>query len=338
MYNTRSSFFLLLFPDRRISFCCFIDWIGYMQKDAKIYIAGHTGLVGSAIVRKLQESGYSNLVVRTRQELDLLDQEAVYDFYKTEKPVYVINSAARVWWIKANMTYPADFLYENIQIQNNIIWWAHLYDVKKLLFLWSSCIYPRGCPQPMKEEYLLDGKPEPTNEWYALAKIMGIKLCEKIHEQFGKNFISCMPTNIYGPGDNFDLESSHVIPGLIRRMHEAKMGNIDQVVVRWTGNSRREFLYVDDLADACVWLMNHYADKQFLNIWTGEDISIKELAHTIKDIVGYEGELFFDITKPDGMPRKLLDVSNVNTAGWKHSTDFIFWLGKSYEYFQETYI
>jgi GDP-L-fucose synthase len=309
-----------------------------MEKHAKIYVAGHTGLVWSAIVRKLTQDGYSNLLLRTRQELDLLDQQAVYDFYAQERPTYVINSAARVWWIKANMTYPADFLYENLQIQNNIIRWAHLHDVKKLLFLGSSCIYPRSCPQPMKEEYLMDGKCEPTNEWYAIAKISWLKLCEYIHSQYNKPFISCMPTNIYGPGDNFDPEHSHVIPGLMRRMHEAKINNTNEVVIWWSGNSRREFLYVDDLADACVWLMHHYNEKQFLNIGTGEDMSIKELAYIIKDVVGYDGELVFDTTKPDGMPRKLLDVRSVNGAGRKHSTDFIFWLGKSYEYFQETYI
>lgn len=307
-----------------------------MQKDAKIYIAGHTGLVGSAIVRKLQESGYSNLVVRTRQELDLLDQEAVYDFYKTEKPVYVINSAARVWWIKANMTYPADFLYENIQMQNNIIWGAHLYGVEKLLFLGSSCIYPRNSQQPIKEEYFLDGKLEPTNEAYAIAKIAGMKLCEKIFDQYNKPFISCMPTNIYWPGDNFSEESGHVIPALIKRMYEAKINWVNEISIWWTWTNRREFLYVDDLADSCIWLMNNYAEKQFLNVWTWEDISIKELAYLIKDIVGYKWDLIFDITKPDWMPLRRLDISILNSAGWQYKTDLKIWLNWTYNYFLNT--
>lgn len=306
-----------------------------MDKNSKIYIAWHSWLVWSAIVRKLKELWYNNLILKTRQELDLLDQKAVYSFYETEKPEYVINSAARVGWIKANMTYPADFLFENIQMQNNIIWGAHLYDVKKLLFLGSSCIYPRWCPQPMKEEYLLDGKVEPTNEWYALAKITWIKLCEKINEQFWKNFISCMPTNIYGPWDNFNPESSHVIPGLIRRMHEAKENDLNEVVIWWTWESRREFLYVDDLAESIVWLMENYNEKEFLNIWTWEDISIKELAFLIKDLIWYSWDLVFDITKPDWMPKKLLDVSKINNLGWKYNTNFINWLEKTYEYFEK---
>lgn len=309
-----------------------------MNKNSKIYIAWHTWLVGSAIVRKLQELWYNNLILKTRQELNLLDQKAVYAFYENEKPEYVINSAARVWGIKANMTYPADFLFENIQIQNNIIWWAHLYNVKKLLFLWSSCIYPRWCPQPMKEEYLLDGKVEPTNEWYALAKITWIKLCEKINEQYWKNFISCMPTNIYGPWDNFDPESSHVIPGLIRRIHEAKENNLSEVVIWWTWESKREFLYVDDLAESIVWLMENYNKKDFLNIWTGEDISIKELAFLIKDLIWYSWNLNFDTTKPDWMPKKLLDVSKINNLWWKYKTNLISWLKKTYEYFKKNNI
>lgn len=306
-----------------------------MQKDSKIYIAWHTWLVWSAIVKKLQENWYSNLILKTRQELDLLDQKAVYNFYEKEKPEYVINSAARVGWIKANMTYPADFLFQNLQMQNNIIWWAHLYGVKKLLFLWSSCIYPRNSPQPIKEEYFMDGKVEPTNEWYAIAKITWMKLCEKIFDQYEKSFISCMPTNIYGPWDNFDKENSHVIPGLLRRIHEAKENNIDEVIIWWTWESRREFLYVDDLADACIWLMNNYDQKQFLNVGTWEDISIKELAYIIKDLVWYNWNLIFDTSKPDGMPKKLLDVSKINTLWWKYKTDFNIWLTKTYEYFKE---
>lgn len=309
-----------------------------MEKNSKIYIAWHTWLVGSAIVRKLQELWYNNLILKTRKELNLLDQKEVYEFYKKEKPEYVINSAARVGWIKANMTYPADFLFENIQMQNNIIWWAHLYDVKKLLFLGSSCIYPRLCPQPMKEEYLLDGKVETTNEWYALAKISWIKLCEKINEQFWKNFISCMPTNIYGPWDNFNPETSHVIPGLIKRMHEARENNLIEVVIWWTWESRREFLYVDDLAESIIWLMKNYNQKEFLNIWTWEDISIKELSYIIKNLVWFKWNLTFDITKPDWMPKKLLDVNKINSLWWKYKTDFNNWLNKTYEYFKKNNI
>ena len=304
-----------------------------MNKNSKIYIAWHTGLVWWAIVEKLLELWYNNLILKTRKDLNLLDQKAVYDFYEKEKPEYVINSAARVWWIKANMTYPADFLFENIQMQNNIIWWAHLYDVKKLLFLGSSCIYPRECLQPMKEDYLLDGKVEPTNEWYALAKIVWIKLCEKIFTQYWKSFISCMPTNIYWPWDNFNPESSHVIPWLIRRMHEAKINNLNEVVIWWSWESRREFLYVDDLADACIYLLENYEEKDFLNIWTWIDISIKELSYLIKDLVWYNWNLVFDITKPDWMPRKLLDVNKMNNYWWKNKIDFKDWLRSTYNWF-----
>lgn len=304
-----------------------------MELDSKIYVAWHRWLVWSAIVRKLKESWYNNLVLRSRDELNLLDQKAVYDFYDKERPEYVIDAAARVWGIKANMTYPADFLFENLEIQNNVIWWAHLYWVKKLLFLWSSCIYPRECPQPMKEEYFMDWKVEPTNEWYALAKISWMKLCEKIYEQYWKEFISCMPTNIYWPWDNFNPESSHVIPALIRRMHEAMINKTPKVVIWGTWESRREFLYVDDLWDACVWLMNNYSEKQFLNIWTWKDISIKELAYLIKDIVWYEWKLLFDSTKPDGMPKKLLDVSRTTNEWWKFSVELEDWLKNEYNDF-----
>lgn len=305
-----------------------------MDKNSKIYIAGHTGLVGSSILRKFQKEGFSNLILRTMKELDLLDQKAVQGFFETASPEYVILAAARVGGIKANMTYPADFLYENLEIQNNVIWSALKNDVKKLLFLGSSCIYPRKCPQPMKEEYFMDGKVEPTNEGYALAKISGIKLCEKIYDQYGKPFISCMPTNIYGENDNFDAESSHVIPALIGRMHDAKINNSPEVIIWGSGISRREFLYVDDLADALFWLMQNYEQKQFLNIGTGIDISIKELAFLIKDVVKYEGKLVFDTTKPDGMPKKLLDVSKVNDMGWKYSISLEEGLKKSYEFFK----
>jgi GDP-L-fucose synthase len=307
-----------------------------MEKNSKIYIAGHTGLVGSAVVRKFQSEGYTKLILKTKQELNLLDQRAVEDFFQKEKPEYVIDSAARVGGIKANMTNSADFLYENLEIQNNIIWPALKNGVEKLMFLGSSCVYPRNCPQPMKEEYLLDGKVEPTNEGYALAKIAGMKLCEKIFEQYGKCFISCMPTNIYGENDNFDADSSHVIPALIGRMHEAKIKNLPEVVIWGSGVSRREFLYVDDLADAILWLMKNYNEKQFLNVGTGEDISVKELAEKIREVVGYDGSLAFDITKPDGMPRKLLDVSKIQSLGWKHKISFEDGLKITYKYYLET--
>lgn len=304
-----------------------------MNKNSKIYIAWHTWLVWSAIVKKLQELWYNKLLLKTRKELDLLDQKAVYEFYEKEKPEYVINSAARVWWIKANMTYPADFLFENLQMQNNIIWWAHLYDVKKLLFLGSSCIYPRNSPQPIKEEYFMDWKVEPTNEWYAIAKITWMKLCEKIFDQYWKKFISCMPTNIYWPGDHFDENSGHVIPALIKRMHEAKINWINEISIWWTWTNRREFLYVDDLADACIWLMNNYNEKQFLNVWTGEDISIRDLAYLIKEVVWYKWNLIFDTTKPDWMPLRRLEVDIINKCWWEYNTSLNIWLVKTYDYF-----
>lgn len=304
-----------------------------MDKSSKIYVAGHTGLVGAAIVRELHRQGFDNLILKDQSELDLLDQISTLDFFKTEKPEYVIDSAAKVGGIKANMTYPAEFLYENLQIQNNLIWSAKEIGVKKFLFLGSSCIYPRSCPQPMKEEYLSDGKPEPTNEGYAYAKITGMKLCEYIHDEYNMNFISCMPTNIYGENDNFNPETSHVIPSLIRRMHEAKINCTPEVVIWGTGISRREFLHVDDLANAIVWLLTSYNDKQFLNIGTGEDISIKELALIIKELTGYKGELVFDATKPDGMPKKLLDVSKLNAAGWHHNINFEEGLRRTYDWY-----
>lgn len=306
-----------------------------MNKADKIYIAGHKGLVGSAVTDRLKAEGYSNILVRTRQELDLFDQKAVREFFESEKPDYVVDSAARVGGIKANMTYPAEFLYENLQIQNNLIWSAKETGVKKFLFLGSSCIYPRDCPQPMKEEYFMQGKPEPTNEAYAYAKITGMKMCEYIHDEYGMNFISCMPTNIYGENDNFNPETSHVIPSLINRMHEAKVNKVDEVIIWGTGVSRREFLHVDDLADAIVWLLSNYNDKQFLNIGTGTDVSIKELAELVKEIIGYEGTLVFDATKPDGMPKKLLDVSKLNETGWKNKIELREGLARTYEWYQK---
>jgi GDP-L-fucose synthase len=308
-----------------------------MEKNSSIYIAGHKGMVGSAIVRELERLGYSNLILRTRGELDLINQSAVTEFFKKEHPEYVILSAARVGGIEANSSFPADFLFENMQIQNNVIWSAHLSGVKKLLFLGSSCIYPRNCPQPMKEEFLLDGKPEPTNEGYAIAKISGLKLCEKIYEQYGDKFISCMPTNIYGYNDNFDEKSSHVIPSLMQKMHLAKKNNDSKVIIWGSGQTKREFLFVDDLANAIVWLMNNYDDKKFVNIGTGIDVSIKELANLLKDVIGYKGELIFDTTKPDGMPRKLLDVSKINNLGWKYSTELPDGLKDSYEWYKKEY-
>ncbi|MDX3754470.1 GDP-L-fucose synthase family protein [Streptomyces mirabilis] len=304
-----------------------------MERRAKIYVAGHTGMVGAAIVRRLRAEGCENLLLATRAELDLTDQRAVRDFVMTERPRYIVDSAARVGGIKANMSHPAEFLHENLQIQNNLIWSAKDAGVETFLFLGSSCIYPRACPQPMREEYLMEGKPEPTNEAYAYAKIAGMKLCEYIHTQYGMNFISCMPTNVYGEGDNFDPETSHVIPALLRRIHQAKGAGSPDVTIWGTGSSRREFLYVDDLADAAVWLLRSYKDRQFLNVGTGEDISIRDLAEHIRSLVGYEGRLLFDPAKPDGMPRKLLDVTRLHKAGWHHRIGFDEGLKRTYGWY-----
>lgn len=306
-----------------------------MEKDSKIFVAGHRGLVGAAVVQNLLDKGYNNLVLRTHSEVDLFDQAATREFFEQEKPDYVIDSAATVGGIKESMTHHAEFLYENLLIQNNVIWSAKDAGVKKLMFLGSSCIYPGECPQPMKEEYFMSGKQEPTNEGYSIAKIAGMKLCEFIYDQFGMDFISCMPTNIYGPHDDFNPETSHVIPSLMRRMHEAKLNGTPEVVIWGTGVSRREFLHVDDLADAIVWLMENYDDKQFLNVGTGEEISIKELAEKIQKMVGYMGKLVFDATKPDGMPRKLLDVSKLHAAGWHHKIDFEEGLRSTYDWYLE---
>ncbi len=288
-----------------------------MKKDSKIYIAGHRGLVGSAILRRLQSEGYNNLVYRTQKEMNLCNQSEVESFFKSAVPEYVFLAAAKVGGIWANSTYPAEFIYSNLVIQVNVIHNAYLYGAKKLLFLGSSCIYPKFCPQPMKEEYLLTAPLEPTNEPYAIAKIAGIKMCQAYNRQYGTNFISVMPTNLYGHGDNFDLETSHVLPALIRKFHEAKVSGKEKIEIWGTGTPKREFLFVDDLADACVFLMTRHDGSDIINIGTGEDISIKELAYIIKEIVGYNGEITFDISKPDGTPRKLLDVSRINRLGWK---------------------
>lgn len=304
-----------------------------MHKEAKIYVAGHRGLVGSAILRKLRAEGYSNIVTRTHQELDLTNQQAVYQFFEVERPEYVFLAAAKVGGILANSTYPADFIRENLLIQTNVIDAAYRYGVKKLLFLGSSCIYPKFAPQPIKEEYLLTGALEPTNEPYAVAKIAGIKMCQAYNKQYGTNFISVMPTNLYGPGDNFDLETSHVLPALIRKFHEAKVTGAPYVVVWGSGTPRREFLHVDDLADACVFLMNNYDSSEIINIGVGEDLTIAELAQLIKKIVGYKGEIVFDRTKPDGTPRKLLDVSKLFNLGWRPRIRLEDGIRSTYEWF-----
>jgi GDP-L-fucose synthase len=313
-----------------------------MQKGSKIYIAGHNGLVGSAIKRNLEKQGFENLVYKTRKELDLMNERAVRNFFEKEKPEYVFLAAAKVGGIVANRDYPADFIYQNLQIQNNVIHSSYLTGVRKLLFLGSSCIYPKFAPQPMKEEHLLTGELERTNEPYAIAKIAGIKMCQSYNRQYGTNFIACMPTNLYGPNDNFDLESSHVLPAMIRKFHEAKENKSKKVVLWGTGSPKREFLYVDDMANACIFLMEKYnPDKEanekgeiFLNIGTGEDLSIKELANIVKKVVGYRGEIVYDTSKPDGAPRKLLDVSKINDLGWKYRIDLEVGIKETYEWYK----
>ncbi len=292
-----------------------------MNKDAKIYVAGHRGMVGSAIMRKLQKEGYTNLISRTSAELDLRNQQAVTDFFASEKPDYVFLAAAKVGGIVANNTYRADFLYENLAIQNNVIHNSYVTGVKKLMFLGSSCIYPKMASQPLKEEYLLTGPLEPTNEPYAIAKIAGIKLCDAYRDQYGCNFISVMPTNLYGYHDNYHLQNSHVLPALIRKFHEAKINGDPEVNIWGTGTPKREFLFADDLADACYFLMQNYNEPHLINIGTGEDLSIKDLALLIKECLGYAGNLVFDKTKPDGTPRKLMDVSKLHGLGWKHKIE-----------------
>ncbi|AYQ35493.1 GDP-L-fucose synthase [Runella sp. SP2] len=289
-----------------------------MEKNAKIYVAGHRGMVGSALVRRLESEGYQNIIVRTSRELDLRNQQAVADFFAAEKPDYVFLAAAKVGGIMANNIYRADFLYENLQIQNNVIHSAHVEGVEKLMFLGSSCIYPKLAPQPLQEDSLLTGPLEYTNEPYAIAKIAGIKMCESYRKQYGRNYISVMPTNLYGPNDNYDLNNSHVLPAMIRKFHEAKTENKPFVELWGTGSPLREFLHADDLADACVYLMKNYDGEQFVNIGVGEDITIKNLAELIKATVGYEGELRWNTDKPDGTPRKLMDVSKLHSMGWKH--------------------
>ena len=308
-----------------------------MNKDSKIYVAGHRGLVGSAIVRELKKKGYTNIIGKTHKELDLMDSLAVENFFKEEKPEYVFLAAAKVGGIYANSTYPADFIYENLQIQNNVIGNAYKYGVKKLMFLGSSCIYPKMCPQPIKEEYLLSGYLEETNEAYALAKISGLKMCQYFNKQYGTNFISVMPTNLYGPYDNFHPENSHVMPALIRRFHEAKVSGAKEVVVWGSGKPLREFLYSEDMADACIYLMENYEGNDFFNIGTGRELSIKALAELIKEVVGYEGEIVWDTSKPDGTPRKLLDVSRLENQGWKYKMELKDGVKEAYKWYLENY-
>jgi GDP-L-fucose synthase len=308
-----------------------------MKKEDKIYIAGHRGMVGSAIHRKLQKEGFANFVLRTSSELDLRHQEAVNRFFEEEKPDYVFLAAAKVGGIVANNTYRAEFLYDNLMIEANIIHAAYVHGVKKLLFLGSSCIYPKFAPQPLKEEYLLTGELEPTNEPYAIAKIAGIKLCDAYRAQYGCNFISVMPTNLYGPNDNYDLQTSHVLPAFIRKFHEAKVKGEEEVVIWGSGKPLREFLHADDLADACYFLMQHYNEPGLVNVGVGEDISIMDLAKKIAAVVGFKGRIVNDLSKPDGTPRKLMDVSKLHALGWKASISLDEGLQMVYKAFQEQY-
>lgn len=308
-----------------------------MDKSSIIYVAGHRGLVGSSIVRNLKDKGFKNIICKTHKELDLTNQEAVRNFFEAERPEYVFLAAAKVGGIHANDTYPADFIYDNLMIQNNIIKAAHDVKVKKLLFLGSTCIYPKMAPQPIKEEYLLTGALEETNEAYAVAKIAGLEMCKFFKRQYGDNFISCMPTNLYGPNDNFDLKKSHVLPALIRKFHEAKTNNSNVVEVWGTGTPLREFLYVDDMADACVFLMENYDGEQHVNIGTGEEVSIRQLAETVKDVIGFEGELVFNTDMPDGTPRKLTTVDKLHGLGWKHKISLNEGIKLAYTWFLENY-
>lgn len=309
-----------------------------MEKQSSIYVAGHRGLVGSAILRKLHTDGYTNLLIRTSSELDLKSQQEVNDFFEKERPEIVFLAAAKVGGILANATYPGEFLYDNLMIQSNVIDAARRYGVKKLLFLGSTCIYPKHAPQPLKESYLLTGELEPTNEPYALAKIAGIKLCAAYNEQYGTNFMSVMPTNLYGPNDNFDLKTSHVLPALMRKIHEAKVNDNPTVMILGTGSPLREFLHVDDLAAACVYLMERYDAEEigeFINIGTGNEITIKALAEELCEVIGYEGQLTFDPTKPDGTPRKLTDVSKLTSLGWSCQISFEEGLRDTYAWYSQ---
>lgn len=302
-----------------------------MDKNAKIFVAGHRGMVGSAIERKLKSVGYSSVITRTRSELDLLNQQAVNDFMQAEKPDYIFIAAAKVGGINANNVYRAEFLYQNLIIEANLINAAHVAGVQRLMFLGSSCIYPKLAPQPLKEEYLLTGPLEPTNEPYAIAKIAGIKLCEAYNHQYGRQYISAMPTNLYGPNDNYDLNNSHVLPALIRKAHEAKQRGDKELVVWGTGTPLREFLYADDLADACVFLMEQGCDEPLINVGCGYDVSIKELAELVVEKVGFDGQLVFDVSKPDGTPRKLMDVSKINSLGWRAKVALAEGIGLAYQ-------
>ena len=302
-----------------------------MELNSRIFVAGHNGMVGSAIVRRLTELGYTNIITVNKKELNLTNQVDVQTFFARENPDYVFLSAAKVGGIKANKEMKGDFIYENLMIQSNVIKYSHQFSVKKLLFLGSSCIYPKMAPQPLKEEYLLTGELEPTNDAYAIAKIAGIKMCQSFNEQFGTNFISVMPTNLYGPNDNYDLNNSHVLPAMIRKFHEAKIEGKEFVEIWGTGTPKREFLYVDDLADACVFLMNNYSGSEIVNIGTGQDVTIAELAVGISKIVGYEGKITYNTEMPDGTPRKLLDVSKLEEIGWKYSTSLKEGIEKTYK-------
>ncbi len=309
-----------------------------MEKSSKIFVAGHRGLVGSALLRRLQKGGYSHLITRTRQEMNLMDSEAVAEMFTAEKPDYVFLAAAKVGGIYANSHYPAEFIFENLQIQNTVLHQAYRHHVKKLLFLGSSCIYPKFCPQPIKEEYLLTGALEPSNEPYAIAKIAGIKTCQSYNRQYGTKFISVMPTNLYGMNDNFHPENAHVVPALLRRFHEARQANASEVTIWGTGTPKREFLFVDDLAEACLFLMNNYEQSEVINVGSGKDLSIQELAALIKEIVGCEAQLVYDSSKPDGTPRKVLDSSRINQLGWSAPTSLREGLKATYEWYQHQFL
>ena len=308
-----------------------------MKKDSKIYVAGHNGMVGSSILRRLKNDGFANLITKSKEELDLTNQQSVSDFFNVEKPEYVFLAAAKVGGILSNNTYKADFIYQNLMIQSNIIHNSYLHEVKKLVFLGSSCIYPKNCPQPIKEEYLLSGQLESTNDAYAIAKIAGIKMCQSYNQQYGTNFISVMPTNLYGPGDNYHLQNSHVLPALLRKFHDAKMNGDPEVVVWGSGKPMREFLYVDDLVDAILFLMENYNESDIVNIGSGIDVSIRDLAHLIKEELNYNVNIIYDSSKPDGTPRKLLDVSKLHDMGWIYKTNLKEGIKLTYKHFLKTY-